>query len=61
MNLAYAHRRIVVLGLFALLTGCASKHEVKCDGRLEPINPPASKASASPNKETPPQHIESSP
>ncbi len=38
MNGPCTHRRFVVLGLLALLAGCASKHEVKCDGHLEPIN-----------------------
>ncbi len=61
MNLRSTHRQFVVLGLFALLAGCAAMHEVKWDGHLEPINPPPPKATASPKQETQPQRIESSP
>ena len=31
--------------VFLLLPACAS-HTVRCDGRLQPINPPAARASA---------------
>jgi type IV pilus biogenesis protein CpaD/CtpE len=51
MNVPRADRRVVVLMLLALLVGCASKHEVKCDARLEPINTPSPKASVSSNQD----------
>jgi hypothetical protein len=38
-------RRLVALLLCAALAACAT-HERRCEGRLEPINPPASAADA---------------
>jgi hypothetical protein len=39
--------RAVVLSVSIvwLLIGCAAHHEVRCDGKLEPINAPAPKVS----------------
>jgi hypothetical protein len=39
-----AFRAVVALSVLALLSACASRNRVHCDGRLEPINPPASKS-----------------
>ena len=39
-------RVVVALSVLALLSACASRNRVHCDGRLEPINPPASKSVA---------------
>lgn len=42
-----AFRVVVALSVLALLSACASRNRVHCDGRLEPINPPTSKSVAS--------------
>ncbi len=36
----------ILLSLVLLLTACAS-HDVRCDGRLQPINPPGTHAKPS--------------
>jgi outer membrane biogenesis lipoprotein LolB len=41
--------RFLLLSACALLPGCAS-HAVQCDGRLQPINPPAAAAPAAPRR-----------
>jgi type IV pilus biogenesis protein CpaD/CtpE len=42
-----AVRVVLALLALALVSACASRNRVHCDGRLEPINPPASKSVAS--------------
>lgn len=38
--------RGLLLGFFVLAAGCASRHAVRCDTHLVPINPPPPKAAA---------------
>jgi hypothetical protein len=42
-----AFRVLVALSVIVLMSACASRNRVHCDGRLEPINPPTSKSVAS--------------
>lgn len=40
---------VVVVCMAVLATGCAA-HELRCDGRLEPINVPAGAAATQPRE-----------